>query len=103
MDNDLGGSDRVSWAMVLIACILQTVLATTLALTRLPLCDEGFYGVPAYTLSVTGALRNPVMESAGVSYLRGIDRNFYLMAPMGMVKLTLESVVGVGSPNWPES
>jgi 4-amino-4-deoxy-L-arabinose transferase-like glycosyltransferase len=25
------------------------------------------------------------MESAGVSYLRGIDRNFYLMAPMGMV------------------
>jgi len=29
-----------------------------------PLCDEGFYGVPAQVLSTTGALRNPVMESA---------------------------------------
>ena len=61
-------SDRVSWAMVVSACVLQVVLGTMLALTNLPLCDEGFYGVPAQALNVTGALRNPVMESAGIKY-----------------------------------
>ncbi|HVW87477.1 MAG TPA: glycosyltransferase family 39 protein [Bryobacteraceae bacterium] len=77
--------DRLSWAIVLSACLLQIALGTTLARTTLPFCDEGFYGVPAHVLSVTGSLRNPVMESAGVPYLRGIDRVFYWMAPMGMV------------------
>jgi hypothetical protein len=72
-------------APVLCACVFQIVLGTALAATRLPLCDEGFYGVPAHFLSVTGALRNPVLESAGVPYLRGIDRVFYWVTPMGMV------------------
>src|SRR6476620_10608315 len=85
MNNSLATSGRVSWAMVLSACVLQIVLGTVLARTSLPLCDEGFYGVPAHVLSVTGALRNPVMESAGIKYLRGIDQTFYWMAPMGMV------------------
>jgi hypothetical protein len=85
MNNSLAISGRVSWAMVLSACILQIVLGTASAWTRLPLCDEGFYGVPAHVFSVTGALRNPVLESAGVKYLRGIDGAFYWMAPMGMV------------------
>jgi 4-amino-4-deoxy-L-arabinose transferase-like glycosyltransferase len=71
--------------MVLSACALQIVLGTALAWTHLPLCDEGFYGVPAHVLSVTGALKNPVLESAGVKYLRGIDQTFYWMAPVGMV------------------
>jgi len=71
--------------MVLSACVLEVVFGTALAWTHLPLCDEGFYGVPAHLLSVTGTLRNPVLESAGVKYLRGIDRTFYWMAPMGMV------------------
>jgi 4-amino-4-deoxy-L-arabinose transferase-like glycosyltransferase len=85
MNNSLAMYDRVSWAMVLSACVLQIVLGTVLARTNLPLCDEGFYGVSAHVLSVTGALRNPVLESAGVKSLRGIDRTFYWMAPMGMV------------------
>lgn len=71
--------------MVLCACLLQIVMGTMLALTQLPLCDEGFYGVPAHVLSVTGALQNPVIESAGIKHLRGIDQAFYWMAPMGMV------------------
>jgi hypothetical protein len=71
--------------MVLCACLLQISLGTALSLTRVPLCDEGYYGVPAHVLSVTGALRNPVLESAGINYLRGIDRAMYWMAPMGMV------------------
>jgi hypothetical protein len=78
-------TDRVSWTMVLSACVLQAVLGTMLALTNLPLCDEGFYGIPAQVLSVTGALRNPIMESAGVKYLQGIDQTFYWMVPLGMV------------------
>ena len=77
--------DRVSRAMVVCACLLQLLLGTVQAWTHLPFCDEGFYGVPAHVLSVTGALRNPVLESAGIPYLRGIDRTFYWMAPMGMV------------------
>jgi 4-amino-4-deoxy-L-arabinose transferase-like glycosyltransferase len=71
--------------MVLSACVLLTVLGTMLALTNLPLCDEGFYGVPAQVLNATGALRNPVMESAGIKYLQGIDQTFYWMVPLGMV------------------
>jgi len=78
-------SNRVSWAMVVSACVLEVVLGTMLALTNLPLCDEGFYGIPAQVLNVTGALRNPVMESAGIKYLQGIDQTFYWMVPMGMV------------------
>lgn len=85
MNNSLAMPNRLSRAMVLSACVLQIVLGTALARTHLPLCDEGFYGVPAHVLSVTGALRNPVLESAGVKYLRGIDRTFYWMAPMGIV------------------
>jgi 4-amino-4-deoxy-L-arabinose transferase-like glycosyltransferase len=71
--------------MVLCACLLQTLLGTVLAFTRVPLCDEGYYGVPAHVLSVTGALQNPVLESAGINYLRGIDRVEYWAAPMGMM------------------
>ena len=85
MNNNLVMPERVSWGMVLPACVLQMVLGTALAWTNLPLCDEGFYGVPAHILSVTGAMRNPVLESAGVNYLRGIDRIFYWTAPMGIV------------------
>jgi hypothetical protein len=74
------------WATVLFACLLLIVLGSLLAVTRLPLCDEGFYGVPAHVLSVTGDLRNPVIESTGFNdNLRGIDRHMYWMAPMGMV------------------
>lgn len=76
---------RASRALVLCACLLQILLGTILALTRVPLCDEGYYGVPAHVLSVTGALRNPILESAGIDYLRGIDRALYWMAPMGVV------------------
>jgi 4-amino-4-deoxy-L-arabinose transferase-like glycosyltransferase len=71
--------------MLVCACLFQAAFGTIIALTRLPLCDEGFYGVPAHILSVTGALRNPVLESAGITYLYGIDRAFYWMAPVGMV------------------
>jgi len=78
-------ADRVSWILVLSACVLEVVLGTMLACTQLPLCDEGFYGVPAHVLSSTGTLRNPVLESAGITYLHGIDQAFYWMAPMGMV------------------
>lgn len=77
--------DRISWAIVVSAILLQIVLGTVLSRTNLPLCDEGFYGVPAHILSVTGELRNPVLESAGVKSLRGIDQHLYWMAPLGVV------------------
>jgi len=83
--SDPAKPDRLSLAMIAFACVLQIVLGSALAWTHLPLCDEGFYGVPAHMLSVTGKLTNPVMEPAQVNYLRGIDRDFYWMVPMGMV------------------
>ena len=83
--SDPAKPDRLSWAMIAFACVLQIVLGSALAWTHLPLCDEGFYGVPAHMLSVTGKLTNPVMEPAQVNYLRGIDRDFYWMVPRGMV------------------
>jgi 4-amino-4-deoxy-L-arabinose transferase-like glycosyltransferase len=96
----MNGSFRIpGWATVLFACLLLIVLGTALAVTHLPLCDEGFYGVPAHVLSVTGALQNPVIESAGVKYLRGIDRTMYWMAPMGMVvQAGAFKVFGFGLP-----
>jgi GT2 family glycosyltransferase len=77
--------NRASRVMVLFACLSQLLLGNILALTRIPICDEGYYGVPAHVLSLTGALRNPVLESAGINDLRGVDRRLYWMAPMGMV------------------
>jgi hypothetical protein len=85
--------DPVVLTLLLCACLFEVVLGTMLARTHLPLCDEGFYGVPAHILSTTGSLRNPIMESAGIKYLRGVDRHFYWMAPMGMVLQALAFVV----------
>src|SRR5580698_4482563 len=75
------------WSLVILvcACLLQIVMGTVQAWTHLPFCDEGFYGVPAHVLSMTGSLRNPVLESAGIPYLRGIDRTFYWTVPVAMV------------------
>ena len=65
--------------------MLQLAVGSLLAVTRLPICDEGFYGVPAQILSETGTLRNPVLEPTGFSYLRGVGERFYWMAPLGIV------------------
>lgn len=77
--------DSVLLIAVVLACVLHLGLAGGLLLTNLPLCDEGFYGIPAHSLESSGSLRNPVMESSGVAYLKGIDRVFYWMAPIGML------------------
>ncbi len=77
--------DRVLLIAAALACVLHLSLAGGLALTNLPLCDEGFYGIPAHSLESGGVLRNPVMESSGVAYLQGIDRQFYWMAPLGVL------------------
>jgi hypothetical protein len=74
-----------SRVVVLCACLLQIALGTVLAWTNLPLCDEGFYGVPSQVLSSTGELRNPVLESAGIKSLRGVDQHVYWMAPAAMI------------------
>ena len=93
MATNLADSDQVARILLFCACLLEIVLATAIARTHLPLCDEGFYGVPAYTLSTTGSLQNHVLESAGIKYLRGVDQNFYWMAPLGMVVQALAFVV----------
>ena len=76
---------RNAWLWLLAACLIHLILASALACTNLPLVDEAFYGIPAYTLASTGKLQNHVVESAGVPYLTGIDRVFYWMIPLGMV------------------
>jgi 4-amino-4-deoxy-L-arabinose transferase-like glycosyltransferase len=71
-----------STQVVLCAVFFQLILTFALSLTNLPLCDEGFYGVPAHILSVTGHLRNPVVETAGRRGLQGIDRSLFWMGPL---------------------
>ncbi len=71
--------------LLIAACLIHLSVVGGLAITNLPLVDEGFYGIPAYTLTSAGKLQNHVMESAGVPYLTGIDRVFYWMVPLGMV------------------
>lgn len=66
-----------------IVCV-YLVLAFAAALTRLPVSDEGYYGVPAFTLATQGKLANSVLENAGTP-LTGMDQLFYWMVPLGMV------------------
>src|SRR4029078_10467449 len=79
------GPDRAARLLLIFACTLHLVLGALLAATNLPLCDEGFYGIPAHFFAKEGILRDPVLESAGMPYLTGLDRVFHWMPPLGMV------------------
>lgn len=60
---------------------LYLVFAIGLSLTRIPVCDEGWYTSPTLSLLTTGGMGSPVLESAS-SYLKGIERYTYWIMPL---------------------
>ena len=57
------------------------VLVIGLSLTRVPICDEGWYTSPALSLNANGGMGSPVIESAGI-YLKGIQRYTFWEMPL---------------------
>lgn len=66
------------------ALVLYAALATGLSLTRVPICDEGWYASPALSLITTGDMGSPIIEGAG-TYLKGIAHYTYWEMPLHMV------------------
>ena len=59
-------------------------LAVSASLTKIPVCDEGFYADPAMNLVANGNMGSPVIESAG-TFLKGIERYTYWEMPVYIV------------------
>ncbi len=70
--------------LCLAALAVYAALATGLSLTRVPICDEGWYASPALSLITTGDMGTPVIESAG-TYLKDIAHHTYWEMPLHIV------------------
>lgn len=70
-------------AIPMLAGILAAylVIAIAVGLTKIPICDEGWYADPALNLLHHGSMGSPVIESAG-GFLKGIEQNTYWIMPM---------------------
>jgi hypothetical protein len=64
--------------------MLYVLLGCGSALTRLPICDEGWYANPAFNLSAGRSMGTTVLESAGTP-LHGLDRHTYWVMPLYIV------------------
>src|SRR4029079_4910262 len=64
--------------------MLYVLLGSGSALTRLPICDEGWYANPAFNLSAGRSMGTTVLESAGTP-LHGLDRHTYWVMPLYIV------------------
>jgi hypothetical protein len=83
------GSFR-AWIPLLAAILIFTGLATALAMTKAPWCDEGAFANPAYNLAFHGKMAASVMNPSGHflnAYLKGIQERMYLVPPNHMVAL----------------
>ena len=72
------------------AIAIFVVLATALALTKAPWCDEGWFANPAYNLAFHGQMGTNVLEPSGhflKTYLNGIQERTYIMVPNHIVAL----------------
>jgi Dolichyl-phosphate-mannose-protein mannosyltransferase len=83
---------RSRWWMapLLAAVIVYLTLATWLARTKAPWCDEGWFANPAYNLAFRGNMGMSVLEPSGFhlnAYFRGIQQRTYLFPPNHMVAL----------------
>jgi hypothetical protein len=70
--------------------VVFLTLATALARTKAPWCDEGWFANPAYNLAFHGQMGTNVLEPSGHflnAYLSGIQERTYLMVPNHMVAL----------------
>ena len=60
---------------------LYLAFSVSLSLTRIPICDEGWYTSPTLSLITNGGMGSPVLESAG-TYLKGIEQYTYWIMPL---------------------
>lgn len=60
--------------------LIYVLLATSLDVTKAPICDEGWYGNPAINLIQNGNMGSPVIEGTG-GFLKDIDRYTYWIMP----------------------
>jgi 4-amino-4-deoxy-L-arabinose transferase-like glycosyltransferase len=78
------------------ALVLFLILSIGLSLSRVPICDEGWYTSPALSLLAGTGMGSPVLESAG-SYLKGIEKYTYWIMPLhGIVQAPWFWVFGSG-------
>lgn len=86
-----GKLGRARWLMpLLLSCVVYLSLSLSLALTKAPWCDEGWFANPAYNLAVHGNLGSNVLEPAGFylnTYFRGVQQRTYYVMPTHLVAL----------------
>jgi 4-amino-4-deoxy-L-arabinose transferase-like glycosyltransferase len=72
-----------------LVCLSAFYLAAclTLAFTKRPFCDEGWFGSPPLNLIQHGTFETSVIEPAG-SFLKGIERHTYYEMPLYFVGLS---------------
>ncbi len=73
-----------------VAIAIFVGLATSLAFTKAPWCDEGWFANPAYNLAFHGYMGTNVLEPSGHflnAYLKGIQERTYIVVPIHMVAL----------------
>ena len=70
--------------------LLYLILATAIARTKAPLCDEGWFANPAYNLAFHGNMGSNVLEPSGHflnAYLQGIRDRTYVVTANHLVGL----------------
>jgi 4-amino-4-deoxy-L-arabinose transferase-like glycosyltransferase len=73
-----------------VALVIYLVLAISLAATKAPWCDEGWFANPSYNLAFRGHMGSNVLEPAGHflnAYLSGIQTRTYIVTPNFLVGL----------------
>src|SRR3954454_16927437 len=66
---------------LIILLLVYVVLGTGLALTKAPICDEGWYADPAFNLVHNGNMGSPALEGTA-DFLKKIERYTYYAMPM---------------------
>lgn len=77
-------------AGLFLALFVYLVLALSLAYTKAPWCDEGWFANPAYNLAFRGNMGTSVLEPSGFhlnAYFRGIQQRTYLFPPNHLAAL----------------
>jgi 4-amino-4-deoxy-L-arabinose transferase-like glycosyltransferase len=80
-----GSPASATWKLVAIAAVYLG-LAVPSAATRVPMSDEGWFGIPAWHLAFEGRLVNPVVVPVQ-DYHQGIDRKTYVSPPLHFLEV----------------
>jgi hypothetical protein len=81
---------RIPQLALMASVVLYLVLATSIARTKAPWCDEGWFANPAYSLAFHGNMGSNVVEPSGHflnAYLQGIQERTYVVTANHLVGL----------------